>query len=94
MDREIADLLPAEHHSVIIKFYDNSFKDMQKECRRRFTEPIATVDHCLTKAIINILKMVLTIDKEKVVLDELEGTKLHACLERLFLFAYAWGCGA
>ena len=52
------------------------------------------MDHCLTKAIVKILKMILSTDKEKDVLLELDGTKLHACLERLFLFAYSWGCGA
>ena len=76
MVRKIGDLLNEEQHKIIMKFFKNSFADIQKESRKRFTEPVETVDHCLIHAIINILRMVLINDKGKKVLDELEGTKL------------------
>jgi hypothetical protein len=78
----------------LIKLYDDSFTDLQRDCRKKFSEPVGTVDHALTTATVRMLKMVLTNDPKKVILDKLEGEKLNLCLERLFLFAYAWGTGA
>lgn len=59
-----------------MKFFRNSFGDILKEVRRKFTEPIETVDHCLIHATVNMLRMILINDKGKDIINELEGTKL------------------
>jgi hypothetical protein len=59
-----------------------------------YTEPIITVDHCLTFALIKMIKMILITDPEVGVLKELNNDKLERSLSSLFYFAFAWGCGS
>jgi len=77
LDREIADLLNQEQMDILYKSFSSSFEEIQIYCRKYFKEAITTVNHCLTTAIVRMIKMILMNDPNKSVIDNLHEEKLE-----------------
>jgi hypothetical protein len=60
--------------------------------RKKCTEPIVTVDNNLVLAVCKFLKLVIENDEGVVNIQHLETYKKS--LDKMFIFAFAWGMGS